>query len=194
MIAVVGTLAWEFQVSLPLMASQVFGGGAAAYGVMASVMGVGRGGGRPGLGGQGAAERPPRSACPRSAGGSRSCVAAVAPHDAARAGGAASSSGTARITFNSMAKTVLQLAATPDDARPGDGAVGTGLARLDPDRRLRSSAGSARTRAPAGRSWSAVWLRSFAACSPSRPSPASTAAVPPRIAFHDHEETHAPAC
>ena len=41
MIAVVGTLAWEFQVSLPLMATHVFGGGAAAYGVMASVMGAG---------------------------------------------------------------------------------------------------------------------------------------------------------
>src|SRR5579863_8001606 len=41
MIAVVGTLAWEFQVSLPLMATHVFGRGAAAYGVMASVMGVG---------------------------------------------------------------------------------------------------------------------------------------------------------
>jgi hypothetical protein len=41
MIAVVGTLAWEFQVTLPLMASKVFHGGAAAYGVMASVMGGG---------------------------------------------------------------------------------------------------------------------------------------------------------
>ncbi|MGC1754051.1 MAG: MFS transporter, partial [Trebonia sp.] len=41
MIAVIGALAWEFPVSLPLMASKVFGGGAAAYGVMASVMGVG---------------------------------------------------------------------------------------------------------------------------------------------------------
>ncbi|MBO0803061.1 MAG: MFS transporter, partial [Nocardiopsaceae bacterium] len=40
MIALVGTLAWEFQVTLPLMASQVFGGGAGAYGVMASVMGA----------------------------------------------------------------------------------------------------------------------------------------------------------
>jgi MFS family permease len=41
----------------------------------------------------------------------------------------------------------------------------------------------------AGARWSLVVggrLRSFAACSPSRPSPASTAAVPPRIAFHDH--------
>ena len=41
MIAVIGTLAWEFQVTLPLMASQAFGGGAATYGVMASVMGAG---------------------------------------------------------------------------------------------------------------------------------------------------------
>ena len=35
MIAVIGTLAWEFQVTLPLMASKVFHGGAACYGVMA---------------------------------------------------------------------------------------------------------------------------------------------------------------
>src|SRR5438270_558151 len=41
MIAVIGTLAWEFQVSLPLMASKVFHGGAGSYGVMASVMGGG---------------------------------------------------------------------------------------------------------------------------------------------------------
>src|SRR3984885_4110977 len=43
--ALVGTLAWEFQVTLPLMASKVFGGGAGSYGVMASVMGVGAVGG-----------------------------------------------------------------------------------------------------------------------------------------------------
>jgi Transmembrane secretion effector len=41
MTAAVGTLAWEFQVPLPLMASKVFHGGAASYGVMASVMGGG---------------------------------------------------------------------------------------------------------------------------------------------------------
>src|SRR5256886_6031487 len=43
MIAVIGTLAWEFQVSLPLMATKVFHGGAASYGGMASVMGGGAG-------------------------------------------------------------------------------------------------------------------------------------------------------
>jgi MFS family permease len=41
MIALVGTLAWEFPVTLPLMASNVFHGGAGTYGVMASVMGAG---------------------------------------------------------------------------------------------------------------------------------------------------------
>ena len=72
MIAVIGALAWEFPVSLPLMASKVFGGGAAAYGVMASVMGVGAVAG--GLVAAGRAGRgPARCACPRSAGASRSC-------------------------------------------------------------------------------------------------------------------------
>lgn len=42
MLAVIGTLAWEFQITLPLLARQAFGGGAATYGVMASVMGAGR--------------------------------------------------------------------------------------------------------------------------------------------------------
>jgi MFS family permease len=55
MVAVIGTLAWEFQVTLPLMASQVFHGGAAAYGVMASVMGGGAV-----VGGLISAARPPR--------------------------------------------------------------------------------------------------------------------------------------
>src|SRR5580698_6477657 len=41
MIALVGTLAWEFPVTLPLMASRVFGGGAGTYGLMTSVMGAG---------------------------------------------------------------------------------------------------------------------------------------------------------
>src|SRR3984893_8501805 len=41
MIAGIGTLGWGVQVSLPLMASKVFHGGAGSYGVMASVMGGG---------------------------------------------------------------------------------------------------------------------------------------------------------
>lgn len=41
MVAIVGMLAWEFQVSLPLLASTVFHGGAGTYGAMTSVMGAG---------------------------------------------------------------------------------------------------------------------------------------------------------
>jgi MFS family permease len=41
MIALVGTLAYEFPVVLPLMARDVLGGGAGAYGLMTSAMGAG---------------------------------------------------------------------------------------------------------------------------------------------------------
>jgi predicted MFS family arabinose efflux permease len=41
MIAVVGTLAWEFQVSLPLVARSTFHGDAGTYGTMMAVMGAG---------------------------------------------------------------------------------------------------------------------------------------------------------
>ncbi|HWN61100.1 MAG TPA: MFS transporter [Streptosporangiaceae bacterium] len=111
MIAVIGTLAWEFQVSLPLMATKVFGGGAAAYGVMASVMGVGAV-----VGGLISAARPrPR--------GRAMCLAAIGWGIAILAAAAAPSLplelaalvfvGYGSITFNSLAKTTLQLAAEP---------------------------------------------------------------------------------
>jgi MFS family permease len=41
MIAVIGALAWEFPISLPLLASHVFAGGAETYGLMTAFMGVG---------------------------------------------------------------------------------------------------------------------------------------------------------
>jgi MFS family permease len=41
MVAIVGMLAWEFQVSLPLLASTTFHGGAGTYGAMTAVMGAG---------------------------------------------------------------------------------------------------------------------------------------------------------
>jgi len=111
MIAVIGTLAWEFQVSLPLMASKVFGGGAAAYGVMASVMGVGAVAG--GL--VAAAKSRPRasSLCVAAIGwGIAILLAAVAPTMPLELA-ALVFVGYGSITFNSMAKTTLQLAATP---------------------------------------------------------------------------------
>ena len=133
MIAVVGTLAWEFQVSLPLMASHVFGGGAAAYGVMASVMGVGAVAG--GLVSAARARPSGRALCLASIGWGiailRGRGRAV---DAARAGGAA----VRRIRLDHVQLDGQDGAAArrhAGDARPGDGAVGAGLARLDPDRR-----------------------------------------------------------
>ena len=112
MIAVIGTLAWEFQVTLPLMASKVFHQGAAAYGVMASAMGVGAV-----VGGLISAARPrPR--------GRALCMAAIGWGIAILAAAAAPSLtlelvvllfvGYGSITFNSLAKTTLQLTAKPE--------------------------------------------------------------------------------
>ena len=112
MIAVVGTLAWEFQVSLPLMASKVFHGGAASYGVMASVMGGGAV-----VGGliSAARGRPrARALCLAAIGwGIAILAAAVAPSFALELA-ALVFVGYGSITFNSLAKTTLQLAAKPE--------------------------------------------------------------------------------
>jgi len=112
MIAVVGTLAWEFQVTLPLMASKVFHGGAAAYGVMASVMGAGAV-----AGGLISAARPRprgRALCLAAIGwGIAILAAAVAPTLALELA-AMVFVGYGSITFNSLAKTTLQLAAKPE--------------------------------------------------------------------------------
>jgi len=112
MIAVVGTLAWEFQVTLPLMATKVFHGGAAAYGVMASVMGAGAV-----VGGliSAARSRPrARALCLAAVGwGIAILAAAVAPNMAIELA-ALVFVGYGSITFNSMAKTTLQLASRPE--------------------------------------------------------------------------------
>jgi len=112
MIAVIGTLAWEFQVSLPLMASTVFHGGAAAYGVMASVMGGGAV-----VGGLISATRSrprARALCLAAVGwGIAILAAAVAPSMALELA-ALVFVGYGSITFNSLAKTTLQLAAKPE--------------------------------------------------------------------------------
>ncbi len=111
MIAVIGTLAWEFQVSLPLMASKVFGGGAAAYGVMASVMGAGAVAG--GLVSAAKSRPRARALCVASIGwGVAILLAAEAPTMPLELA-ALVFVGYGSITFNSMAKTTLQLAATP---------------------------------------------------------------------------------
>ena len=112
MIAVIGTLAWEFQVSLPLMASKVFHGGAGSYGVMASVMGGGAV-----VGGliSAARSRPrARALCLAAIGwGIAILAAAVAPSLALELT-ALVFVGYGSITFNSLAKTTLQLSARPE--------------------------------------------------------------------------------
>jgi MFS family permease len=111
MIALVGTLAWEFNVTLPLMASRVFGGGAGAYGIMASVMGAGAV-----VGGLISAARSrlrARSLCLAAIGwGIAITVAAIAPNMPLELA-ALVFVGIGSITFNSYAKTTLQLAAEP---------------------------------------------------------------------------------
>jgi MFS family permease len=112
MIAVIGTLAWEFQVSLPLMASKVFHGGAASYGVMASVMGGGAVVG--GLISAARARPRARALCLAASGwGIAILAAAVAPSFALELA-ALVFVGYGSITFNSLAKTTLQLAAKPE--------------------------------------------------------------------------------
>jgi MFS family permease len=111
MIAVVGTLAWEFQVTLPLMASKAFHRGAAAYGVMASVMGAGAV-----AGGLISAARPrprARALCLAAVGWGIAILAAAAPSLGLELA-ALVFVGYGSITFNSLAKTTLQLAAKPE--------------------------------------------------------------------------------
>jgi MFS family permease len=111
MIALVGTLAWEFQVTLPLMASDVFGGGAGLYGVMTSVMGAGAVVG--GLISASRARPRARALCLAAIGwGIAITVAAIAPSLPLELASLVFV-GYGSITFNSYAKTTLQLAANP---------------------------------------------------------------------------------
>jgi MFS family permease len=110
-IAVIGTLAWEFQVSLPLMASKVFHGGAASYGLMTSVMGGGAV-----VGGLISATRSrprTRALCLAAIGWGIAILAAASAPTMPLELAAMVFVGYGSITFNSLAKTTLQLAATP---------------------------------------------------------------------------------
>jgi MFS family permease len=111
MSAVVGTLAWEFQVSLPLMASKVFGGGTAAYGMMASVMGAGAAVG--GLITAGRVRPRARNMCVAAIGWGLAILAAAVAPNLAWELVAMVFVGYGSISFNSLAKTTLQLAAEP---------------------------------------------------------------------------------
>jgi MFS family permease len=111
MIAVVGTLAWEFQVSLPLMASKVFHGGTATYGLMASVMGAGAAVG--GLITAGRVKPRARNMCVAAIGWGLAILAAAVAPSLSWELVAMVFVGYGSISFNSLAKTTLQLAAEP---------------------------------------------------------------------------------
>jgi predicted MFS family arabinose efflux permease len=112
MVAVVGTLAWEFQVSLPLIATGTFHGGARTYGTMTAVMGAGAV-----VGGLVAASRGvgrnTALAFAAIGWGIAITAAALAPTPQLEYA-ALAFVGYGSITFNSLAKTTLQLAAAPE--------------------------------------------------------------------------------
>jgi MFS family permease len=111
LIAVIGTLAWEFQVTLPLVAKDTFHKGAGTYGLMASVMGGGAV-----IGGLVSASRVrPRARALALAAigwGIAILAAALAPNLPLELVTMVFV-GYGSITFNSMAKTTLQLASKP---------------------------------------------------------------------------------
>ncbi|MDI5964509.1 MFS transporter [Streptantibioticus silvisoli] len=112
MVTITGTLAYEFPISLPLVARGAFHGGAGIYGLMAAVMAAGAV-----AGGLVAASRGGRRRAASLAGASIGwgvaiLAAALAP-DLPLECVALLFVGYGSITFNSYAKTALQLAAAP---------------------------------------------------------------------------------
>lgn len=111
MLAVVGTLAYEFQVVLPLLATGPFGGGAGTYGLFTSAMGAGAivgglvvaGRGRTGLGALTVA----------SAVFGLAILAAAAAPSVGVALAALTVVGAASVTFLAVGNTTLQLTAEP---------------------------------------------------------------------------------
>ncbi|MGH8995846.1 MAG: MFS transporter [Acidimicrobiales bacterium] len=111
MILVVGTLAWEFQVSLPLMARFTFHGSAATYGTMLAFTGVGAI-----VGGLVTARRNRVSAVGlgrSSIGWGLAILAASVAPNLPTEYALLLLVGYGSISFNSLAKTTLQLAAVP---------------------------------------------------------------------------------
>lgn len=111
MVAIIGALAWEFQISLPLVARSAFHGGAGTYGAMTAVMGAGAV-----VGGLIAASRKQvsrRALSIAAAGWGVAITAGALAPDLPLEYAALVFIGYGSISFNTLAKTVLQLSATP---------------------------------------------------------------------------------
>jgi MFS family permease len=112
MVTVSGTLAYEFPVTLPLVARGAFGGGAGTYGAMAAVMGVGAVVGGLVAAGRRRAARAASLSVAATGWGVAILAAAVAPTLPLELV-ALLFVGYGSITFNAQAKTSMQLAAEP---------------------------------------------------------------------------------
>jgi MFS family permease len=112
MLTVTGTLAYEFPITLPLMARGAFDGGAGTYGAMAAIMAIGAV-----VGGLVAASRSGRRRADTlgvaAIGWGLAIIAAAAAPTLPLEFAALAFVGYGSITFNSYAKTTLQLAAAP---------------------------------------------------------------------------------
>jgi MFS family permease len=113
MLTITGTLAYEFPVTLPLVARGAFGGGAGTYGVMAGVMAVGAVAGGLVAATRGGVRRASGLALAAIGWGVAILAAALAPSLPLEFA-ALFFVGYGSITFNSYAKTTLQLAAAPE--------------------------------------------------------------------------------
>ena len=133
LMALVGTLGFNFQVVLPLLARFSFDGGAGAYAALVSAMAVGSIAGALVTGSHGRTG-------PRLIAAARARLRRRRPARGGDAGAGLEVAvlallGAAAVTFAATINSTLQLAVAPADARPGDGPLLGRLPRLDPDRR-----------------------------------------------------------
>ena len=111
MMAAIGTLAYEFQIALPLVARHVFSAGAGAYGAMTAAMGIGAVGG--GLVVARRSEASPAALVRAAVGfGIVILAAAVAPSMSLELA-ALVAVGAGSVAFLALANTTLQLASAP---------------------------------------------------------------------------------
>jgi MFS family permease len=111
MVAIVGAMAWEFPISLPLVAHSVFHGGAGTYGAMTAVMGAGAVAGGLVTASRKRVRR--RGLSIAAAGWGIAITAAALAPSRTLEYVALVFVGYGSISFNSLAKTALQLSSTP---------------------------------------------------------------------------------